>query len=257
MVKSEYDDRFLKALSNVVSFVTNEAVVLAQYETVQEGRFAWLWPADDNGEFDERVHRVVEHLGGPSQLYVIGNDEEPPLIDNYPAAAMREAIAVFSRARKSVLRAHLFMAGSSLLAEKPGVMELPENPDVAAAFIREAQAAFWEHAEAAYIRLASFWDRVGQVLDFAFFNRKRCYRRSMARILTGWRLGFFRRPKLTPRRAWRFWGGSSPSLRKAQWTPLLPFVMSMKPRIKGPGAPPQSGVKVGKTRRRMMRGDST
>jgi hypothetical protein len=100
-VKSEYDDRFLKALSNVVSFVTNEAVVLAQYETVQEGRFAWLWPADDNGEFDERVHRVVEHLGGPSQLYVIGNDEEPPLIDNYPAAAMREAIAVFSRARKT------------------------------------------------------------------------------------------------------------------------------------------------------------
>ena len=69
-MKSEYDDRFLKALSNVVSFVTNEAVVLAQYETVQEGRFAWLWPADDNGEFDERVHRVVEHLGGPSQLYV-------------------------------------------------------------------------------------------------------------------------------------------------------------------------------------------
>jgi hypothetical protein len=54
----------------------------------------------------------------------------------------------------------------------------------------------------------------------------------MARILTGWRLGFFRRPKLTPRRAWRFWGGSSPSRRKAHWTPLLPFVMSMKPRIK-------------------------
>src|ERR1700722_11374521 len=58
----------------------------------------------------------------------------------------------------------------------------------------------------------------------------------MARILTGWRLGFFRRPKLTPRRAWRFWGGSSPSRRRAHWTPLLPFVMSMKPRIKGPGA---------------------
>jgi hypothetical protein len=71
----------------------------------------------------------------------------------------------------------------------------------------------------------------------------------MELILTGWRLGFFRRPKLTPRRAWRFWGGSSPSRRKAHWTPLLSFVMSMKPRIKGPGAPPQSGVKVGKTRR--------
>jgi hypothetical protein len=84
MVKSEYDDRFLKTLSNAVSFVTNEAVVLAQYEAVQEGRFAWLWPADDNGEFDERVHRVIRHLGGPPQIYVKGNDEEPPLIAIIP-----------------------------------------------------------------------------------------------------------------------------------------------------------------------------
>jgi hypothetical protein len=183
MVKSEYDDRFLKTLSNAVSFVTNEAVVLAQYEAVQEGRFAWLWPADDNGEFDERVHRVIRHLGGPPQIYVKGNDEEPPLIDNYPEATMQEALAVFSRARKSVLRAHLFMAGSSLLAKRPGVMELPENPDVAAAFIREAQAAFWEHAEAAYIRLCSFWDRVGQVLDFAFFNIRRFDQNGFAAIM--------------------------------------------------------------------------
>ena len=96
--------------------------------------------------------------------------QEPPPADNYPEAAMREVFAVFSRARKSVARAHMFMAGSSLLAEQPNMMELPENPDAAALFIKEAQGAFWEHAEAAYIRLYSFWDRVGQVLDFAFFN---------------------------------------------------------------------------------------
>ena len=83
---------------------------------------------------------------------------------------MREVFAVFSRARKSVLRAHLFMAGSSLLAEQLNVMDLPDNSDAAAQFIKQAQGAFWEHAEAAYIRLYSFWDRLGQVLDFAFFN---------------------------------------------------------------------------------------
>lgn len=174
MVNGEHEiaeqDRFLKVLGNAVSFVANEALVLAQYEAVQEGKFAKLWPADDNGEFDKRIARVVEHLGGPPQLYVLGPGEEPPPADYYPAATMREAFAVFSRARKSVLRAHLFMAGSSLLAKQSGVMDLPKNPDVAALFIKEAQAAFWEHAEAAYIRLYSFWDRVGQVLDFAFFN---------------------------------------------------------------------------------------
>jgi len=174
MVNGEHEnteqDRFLKVLGNAVSFVTNEALVLAQYEAVQEGKFAKLWRADDNGEFDKQVTRVVKHLGGPPELYVLRDDEEPPPADYYPEATMREAFAVFSRARKSVLRAHLFMAGSSLLAEQPGVMDLPKNPDAADLFIKEAQAAFWEHAEAAYIRLYSFWDRVGQVLDFAFFN---------------------------------------------------------------------------------------
>ena len=163
-------DRFLKVLGNAVSFVTNEALVLAQYEAVQEGKFAKLWPTDDNGEFDKRITRVVQHLGGPPELYVLGVDEEPPPADYYPGATMREAFAVFSRARKSVLRAHLFMVGASLLAEQPGLMDLPKTPDAAALFIKEAQAAFWEHAEAAYIRLSSFWDRIGQVLDFAFFN---------------------------------------------------------------------------------------
>ena len=175
MVKGEHEttakqDRLATVLGNAVSFVTNEALLLAQYELVQESKFANLWPAGDNGEFDKRINRVVQHLGGPPELYVLANDEEPPPVDYYPEATMREAFAVFSRARKSVLRAHLFMAGSSLLAEQPGVMDLPKNQDAADLFIKEAQAAFWEHAEAAYIRLHSFWDRVGQVLDLAFFN---------------------------------------------------------------------------------------
>jgi hypothetical protein len=61
-------------------------------------------------------------------------------------------------------------AGSALLADQPDLTGLPKNPEATAQLIKLAQDAFWEHAEAAYIRLSSFWDRVGQVLDFAFFN---------------------------------------------------------------------------------------
>lgn len=83
---------------------------------------------------------------------------------------MREIFDVFARVRKSLVRAHLFMTGSTFLARQPELMHLPEDPKVSAMFIREAQAAFWEHAEATYIRLYSFWDRIGQIFDFAFFN---------------------------------------------------------------------------------------
>jgi hypothetical protein len=30
--------------------------------------------------------------------------------------------------------------------------------------------SFWEYAEIGYIQLVCFWDRVGQLLDFIFFN---------------------------------------------------------------------------------------
>jgi len=163
-------DRLMTVLGNAVAYVTNEALILAQYEAVQEGKFARLWPENDNGTFDKRMNRVTEHLGGPPEFYLLRNDQDPPLADNYPDTVMREVFDVFQRARRSVLRAHLFMTGSTLLAEQPDLMNLPEDTDAAAMFVQQAQGAFWEHAEAAYIRLYSFWDRIGQVLDFAFFN---------------------------------------------------------------------------------------
>lgn len=168
--KDEPADRLLALLTDAFSFVTNEGLILARYDAMQEGKFAQLWPKHDSGEFNKRVNRVVEHLGGPPDFYLLRSDQEPPPADSYPDAAMREVFAVFSRARKSVMRAHLFMTGSSILMAQPDLIDLRKNPDLSALFVKRAQEAFWEHAEAAYIRLYSFWDRVGQVLDFAFFN---------------------------------------------------------------------------------------
>lgn len=159
-----------KVLGNAVAYVTNEAWVLAQYEIVYPDKFPTLWRAVDSDAFNKRMNQVVEHLGGPPEFYLLRDDQVAPPADNYPEAIMREVFDVFQRARRSVLRADMFMAGSTLLADHPDVMHLPEDPESAGLFIRQATSAFWEHAEAAYIRLFSFWDRIGQVLDFAFFN---------------------------------------------------------------------------------------
>ncbi|MEZ2142250.1 hypothetical protein AAE026_08080 [Bradyrhizobium sp. DN5] len=155
-------------LNEVVSFVFKETHLLARYEAVLQQELGRLIPAGGSEAFEKRMNDVVEHLGGPPEFYLLRKDQEPPPADNYPEAIMREAFAVFHRARTSVLRAHLFMTGSSVLAEQPDLINAPEN--VTAVFAKEVQSAFWEHAEAAYIRLYSFWDRVGQVLDFSFFN---------------------------------------------------------------------------------------
>lgn len=57
-------EQLTKVLGNAVSYVTNEALVLTQYELFQEDKFGQLWPEGDNGDFNKRVNRIVEHLGG-------------------------------------------------------------------------------------------------------------------------------------------------------------------------------------------------
>lgn len=165
----EQHNRLLTILTRAVSHVSDEVIILAQFEGLHEEPFPRLWGKNDGG-FDKRMNRVADHLGGPLELYVVREGQEAPPADNYPPAALRETIDVFARARKSVLRALMFSAGSTVLAENPDLLDMPDEPAVAQALINQSQSAFWEHAEAAYIRLASFWDRIGQVLDFAFFN---------------------------------------------------------------------------------------
>lgn len=166
----EQTELFYKSLSNVVAYVSNEAFVLTQYELARPGLFPKLW--DGIGDFEKRMNDTTEHLGGPPAFYIMSKtrEMEPPPSDGYPEATLREALEMFTRARKSVVRAHMFMTGSTVLASHPEMMDLSTETGEAELFVSSAQGAFWEHAETAYIRLYSFWDRIGQILEFAFFN---------------------------------------------------------------------------------------
>lgn len=166
----EQTELFYKSLSNAVAYVSNEAFVLTQHELARPGLFPKLW--DGIGDFEKRMNETTEHLGGPPAFYIMSKARkmDPPPSDGYPEATMREALEMFTRARKSVVRAHMFMTGSTVLAHAPEMMDLSTETGEAEIFISSAQSAFWEHAETAYIRLYSFWDRIGQILEFAFFN---------------------------------------------------------------------------------------
>lgn len=168
---SDWDTKVASVLMNALTFVANEPVMLAQLASITDSSdFPDLVPDGSSDAFDRRMDKLLEHLGGPPRFRLIRDDQQPPPADNYPEAAMREAFAVFDRARKSVMRAKLFQTGASLLENQPDLITLPEDVNVQQMFFEQTWSVFWEHAEAAYIRLYAFWDRVGQILDFAFFN---------------------------------------------------------------------------------------
>jgi hypothetical protein len=50
-------------------------------------------------------------------------------------------------------------------------------------FLSNAEETFWEHAENAFVKLCSYWDRVGQVLDFIFFRIRQFERDGFTAVL--------------------------------------------------------------------------
>jgi hypothetical protein len=163
------EQRQLVALvTQVISHVANEPLLLTRYEHKQADTFARLWAEGSYKAISERLDKIVIHLGGPPRAYLLRDGESPPPEDGFPGAALQEVLSVFQRARTSVIRAHMFHVGNRFIEETPGIMA--PDPKAEEALLKLSQEAFWEHAEAAYIRLSSYWDRVGQVLNFAFFN---------------------------------------------------------------------------------------
>lgn len=170
-MKMTNDDHF-KLLSSIISHVANESILLTKYQNMAvEDSFSQLFTDDSYNDFIKQLNDIAEYLGGPPEYYLLPEEEAPPLSDNYPEAVLKEIIDVFLLARKSVIRTHMFLTGSSFLESNPDLLEGSiNNLEGQKALVTMVKATFWEHAEASYIRLYSFWDRIGQILDFAFFN---------------------------------------------------------------------------------------
>jgi hypothetical protein len=190
--QKDYDmDRFATVLAATVDYVGKEPLVLAHLEEYFSPQPASLTPPHSDGkELQQRVNRVVEKLGGPPMLIITPTDGPKPRYDFYPAAAMHEVVNMFHRTRRSVARAQMSMIGSHLVEKKPEVFSLPTEGGVRAQFLAAIESAFWELAETAYIRLASYWDRVAQLLDFAFFGIRQFERDGFTAVVDRMRNNF-------------------------------------------------------------------
>lgn len=166
-----YYDRFAGVIGGAMSNAANESVVLARLEEFFDPKPVTLADGEQQiKELQERVDRLIEKLGGPPRLIITGPDERKHTYDIYPSAALSEVLKVFDRSRRSVTRAQMYLIGSHLLNEHPEFLNLSTDEKFMHLLQKNVSSVFWEHAETSFIRLASYWDRVGQVLDFVFFG---------------------------------------------------------------------------------------
>ncbi len=157
-------------IGSAMSYVANEAILLAKMEEYFTPKAAKLWETDEEEFITTKLNKAVVNMGGAPESILMKFGDPLPVCDTYPEAALREVITAFNRARKSVNRAHLFKIGSQMQREHPDWFSESKDNELNSMLLGVSENAFWEHAETAYIRLASYWDRVGQLLDFAFFR---------------------------------------------------------------------------------------
>lgn len=175
--KRKESDTLTIALTKVVEQIAAEQVTLALLEDFFSPKPAKLAQSEaEVKSLDDRSSQVIQRFGGPPRVHLIirandgSDDGKVEQFDDYPAAAIAEIVNMFHRTRRSVCRAQMLLTGSHLLHETPDLFLQKMPPDVEKDFLGAVDSSFWEHVEMAYIRVASYWDRVGQLLDFAFFS---------------------------------------------------------------------------------------
>lgn len=174
--------KFEKVMGNILTVSANEHLVMAQMEACEYfSPMPASFPLPNDG-LERRLDTLSELTGGSPRLILIANREEPPEYDTYLDAAVQEAISVFMRARTAVCRTHVYMIGEYLLHENPDSMSIPTDPEIRRIWLSKLEDTFWEHAESSYIRIASYWDRIGQILDFVYFNIRQYERDGFAAV---------------------------------------------------------------------------
>lgn len=197
-------DRFAGAIGGALQYVADESIVLARLEEFFSPKPAQLVTNEVEAKsLNDLVDRVTALYGGAPRLFIQGIDDPKPNFDTYLSAAIDEAFEAFSRSRRSLCRAHAFLVGSHMLKTKPDILNIPTDSEAHQSFLRTAESVFWEHTETTYIRLAGFWDRLGQILDFTFFSIRQYERDGFSAVVDRIRANALRmQPQLENSSAW-------------------------------------------------------
>ena len=119
---------------------------------------------EEKDELNRKTSELVKSLGGvPNFLYRLPN-EPNPVFDTYVNSAIDEFFLSYQKAREAICRAHIKFIVIDIIGKHPEYIKKKPYKDL----VGYLENLYWDMVEIAYIRLASYWDRAGQLLDYIF-----------------------------------------------------------------------------------------
>lgn len=165
-------DEFIHDLVQVFRWAALEPILAGKMERVLKPKPVVLAATPEDAEtLRLRVETLSERLGAPSRLSItIDGKESGPASDEYGASALQELFTYFWRCRRPLVRAHLLFLTIGVMKNHKEYWKEQISEEEFQSLIDSVTSNMWEGFETTYIRLASYWDRAGQLLDFLFFN---------------------------------------------------------------------------------------
>ncbi len=171
-------------LAHIIRWSWNEPTLLKRMERFFSPKPAKLAGSDEEQKELEGLPSATSRaLGGPPDFVDVESDSPPPVYDTYSEAALHEIITAFRRCHRSVCSAQLFFISYPLAERNPEFVDPPLSIEWAKILHDYLLDRFWDECENCYIRLASYWDRIGQLLDFAFFNIRQYERDGFSAVM--------------------------------------------------------------------------
>ena len=169
-----------------------EAVLLDRAAEFFEPEPARLFKTDaDSKRINEKLANLYAKLGGVPKLFITKEGVKPSdTYDDFTWYSVQEMVSLFNRARISVTKVHAKFLTCEILRGGKQLIKTRLTKKQLAAFEPIVIEEFWESAETAYIRLASMWDRVGQLLDYVFFNIRQFERDGFPSVLDRIKVNF-------------------------------------------------------------------
>jgi len=183
-VNDEVEGRLTEMLGQVLSVTSNEAILLDNMEEFFEPKPASLIKNDaDVRNLEDQLNQLASSLGGLPSIILVQDDKPRPIYDTYPNAAIDEMLTSFHSCRRSVCKVQMLHIAFPFVKRFPQWAKPPQSKEDSQKLSRALERRFWEEIEIAFIRIASFWDRAGQLLAFSFFNIRQYERDGFSSVM--------------------------------------------------------------------------
>jgi len=178
--KENYDEKFFKLFDGLLKTEFNSisfGIQLMEYYGPQLAKLTTN--KEEKDELNRKTSELIKSLGGvPNFLYGLWN-EPKPVFDTYVNSAIDEFFLSYQKAREAICRAHIKCIVNDVIGKYPEYFKKKPSKDLAGYF----KNLYWDMVEIAYIRLASYWDRAGQLLDYIFFNIRQYERDGFSAVI--------------------------------------------------------------------------